>query len=291
MKTVNQVLGRPDGLRLNGLSLVTVTFLLVAYVNLASLVEPWVALPTLLDLTIALTLTTMLFSLLHAAALFGWRSALLFFGLSAVVSWLFEEIGVRTGLVYGAYHYTDLLGPKLGHVPLLIPLAWFMMIYPSYLIANLLVDGDIRPRHATILHILGRALVAGLVMTAWDLVIDPGMSAPGGAWVWEQGGAYFGVPIQNFFGWLLTTVTVYACYGLSQRRMRLSGVSAVPAWFGLLPPVVYAMMTLRYIVENEGGVFGIVALFAMGLPCLLAFWRAGERGRVCPNVSRVTTAA
>ena len=35
-----------------------------------------------------------------------------------------EEIGVRTGFIFGAYHYSDQLGPKIGHVPLLIPLTW-----------------------------------------------------------------------------------------------------------------------------------------------------------------------
>ncbi len=273
------------------LGVVVVAFIVVAYVNLTILVEPWVALLPPVDLTIALTLTTLVFSLLHAAALLRWKNALIFFALSSVISWTFEEVGVRTGLIYGAYHYTDALGPKLGNVPLLIPLAWFMMIYPSYLIANLILDGDIRPTQGTTLRILGRALIAGMVMTAWDLVIDPGMSSPGGAWVWEQGGAYFGVPLQNFAGWLLTTVTVYFCYGLWERRSRWQGAPAVPAWFGVLAPVVYGMMTFRYVVESAGNVFGLIALFAMGLPFLLALWRHFASGRSRPSTIGMTVAA
>jgi hypothetical protein len=42
----------------------------------------------------------------------GW-----FFAISAIVSYAMEETGVRTGFIYGAYHYSDLLGTKLGHVP------------------------------------------------------------------------------------------------------------------------------------------------------------------------------
>lgn len=259
--------------------IVIVAFLLVAYCNLVALVAPWVVLPAPADLTTAFTLATMLFSLCHAAAILRWRNALIFFGLSTVISWSFEEIGVRTGLIYGAYHYTDLLGPKLGHIPVLIPLAWFMMIYPAYVIATLILDGTIRPTQWTTLRILGRALTAGMVMTAWDLVIDPGMSAPGGAWVWEQGGPYFGVPLQNFAGWLLTTITVYFCYGWWERRSRLQGAPAVTQWFGILPPVAYGMITFRYIIENEQGVLGVVALFAMGFPCLIAIWRHFDRAR------------
>lgn len=276
-------MNKPTSIGLYLTGIVMVAFLLVAYFNLTALLAPWVVLPAPADITTAFTLATMLFSLCHAAAILRWRNALTFFGLSTVISWSFEEIGVRTGMIYGAYHYTELLGPKLGNVPLLIPLAWFMMIYPSYIIANLIIDGDIRPTQWTIRRMLWRALAAGMVMTAWDLVIDPGMSAPGGAWVWEQGGPYFGVPLQNFAGWLLTTITVYFCYGLWERQSRLQDAPAVPQWFGSLPPVVYGMITFRYIIENEQGVLGVVALFAMGFPCLMAIWRHFDRDRSRPS--------
>jgi uncharacterized membrane protein len=42
--------------------------------------------------------------------------------------------------VCAIYHYTALLGPKfLGLVPYLIPAAWFMMNYPSFVIAERLI--------------------------------------------------------------------------------------------------------------------------------------------------------
>jgi uncharacterized membrane protein len=40
------------------------------------------------------------------------------------------------------YHYTDQLGYKfLGLVPLLIPIAWFMLSYPSFIITSRLIQG------------------------------------------------------------------------------------------------------------------------------------------------------
>jgi uncharacterized membrane protein len=57
--------------------------------------------------------------------------------LVCAVSLLFESVGVATGLVYDPYHYTNKLGPLfLGLVPYLIPMAWFMMSYPSFVIAD-----------------------------------------------------------------------------------------------------------------------------------------------------------
>ncbi len=69
----------------------------------------------------------------------------LFFGLSFVISFIMEELGVRTGLIFGPYHYSDMLGPKVSNVPVLIPLGWFMMIYPSWVVARAILRGvDLR---------------------------------------------------------------------------------------------------------------------------------------------------
>jgi putative membrane protein len=35
------------------------------------------------------------------------------------------------------------------------------------------------------------------------------MMVAGGHWVWEQPGAYFGVPLQNYWGWWLTTFVTF----------------------------------------------------------------------------------
>ena len=128
------------------------------------------------------TLFMMLFSVFHAAYVLGWRHTLLFFGITVAVSWSYEHVGVETGLIYGAYHYTDALGLKLGHVPIIIPIAWFMMIYPSYIIANLIAGGrqkvmmirgnksnsnnNYSNNGTTLLQILGLSFLSAVIMTA-----------------------------------------------------------------------------------------------------------------------------
>ena len=166
--------------------------------------------------SIGFTLMFTAFSVLHAASILGWRRSLAFLLVCAVVSWCFEEVGVSTGLVYGAYHYSSRLGAKLGEVPLIIPLAWFMMVYASWTVARLLLDGAGSSTSGG--GTAARIVTAAMVMTAWDTVMDPGM-ARSGAWTWEQGGAYFGVPLHNFAGWLATTITVYTVAELFFRRM------------------------------------------------------------------------
>jgi uncharacterized membrane protein len=167
----------------------------------------------------SLIVILLLFSLWHASVALGVRLTLAFFAITTVTSWIFEEAGVVTGLIFGPYHYTSSLGPWLGSVPVLIPLAWFMLVYPSYVVANLIVDGWPVGTPGGRGHFVGLALLGALVMTAWDLVVDPVLSGPTvGAWVWERGGPYYGVPIQNYLGWIVTTFTVYLLDRSVERR-------------------------------------------------------------------------
>jgi uncharacterized membrane protein len=246
-----------------------ILFAALLYLIASEAVSPWVALPGFGN--VGFTLVFVLFSVLHCARIGGWPRTGLFFALAAIVSFLFEEIGVRTGLIYGPYHYSDLLGSKLGHVPILIPLAWFMMIYPSWLVARALL----RAAHTdSVAGIIAVALIASIVMTAWDAVMDPGMAAAG-VWVWENGGPYFGVPLRNYFGWLLTTFVVYVGAGWifsgKQSELPQAGFeSDVTRGFAALPVIAYASFGLRYIIAAKIPALHVVALFAMGMPGLLA---------------------
>jgi uncharacterized membrane protein len=159
-------------------------------------------------LTPILTFIAFLFALLHSSQRMGWKRTLLLLVLTFGISLLFESVGVTTGLVYGPYHYTDRLGIKfLGLVPLLIPLAWFMMMYPAYVIASRLVSSTWKIGWWR----MGVAALGGIAMTAWDLAMDP-LMASGGYWVWDVKGAYFGVPLQNYWGWWLTTFITFALF-------------------------------------------------------------------------------
>jgi putative membrane protein len=237
------------------------------YLILTEAIGPWLELPGLGN--IGFTLVFVLFSISHCAAIEGVRRTAMFFAISAIVSYVLEEVGVRSGLVFGAYHYSDMLGAKLGHVPILIPLAWFMMIYPSWMVARALLRGL---DQESLAGNTARAVVAACVMTAWDTVMDPGMAAAGN-WVWEKGGAYFGVPMHNYFGWLLTTFLVYWIAGFLWQRLDKS--IGVTRTFEALPVIVYAFFAVRYVAVNRIHALQVVAVFSMGLPAFLALMRVG----------------
>jgi uncharacterized membrane protein len=224
------------------------------------------------------TLFLMLFSIFHASYVLGWRHTLLFFGITVAVSWSYEHVGVETGLIYGAYHYTDALGLKLGHVPIIIPIAWFMMIYPSYIIANLIGSGrqmmmrDKNNNRITLVQILWLSFLSAVMMTAWDLVVDPYLSGPTErAWIWEDGGQYFGVPLHNFGGWLLTTFTIYFIFRLlSERKFQVRPSRPLTTSIILLPLISYGTMMVANIIPGEPPELQIIGPIVMGFPLAIA---------------------
>lgn len=219
------------------------------------------------------TLVLMAFSMTHAALVLGRRKMLVFFVLSAVISWVFEEVGVRTGAIYGPYHYSDQLGFKLGHVPVLIPLTWFAMIYPAYVVANALVGQHLFGTSGRRRHVLWLALVSAVVMTCWDVVMDPVMSA-GGYWVWEQPGGYFGVPFQNYLGWIATTFTIYTAYRMYEwRSPNVPSAAEFDVAIAAMPVLAYGLASMFYVVAAEPTELRIIACFVMGMPTLLALGR------------------
>ncbi len=160
------------------------------------------------------TLTGFSFCLLHAGDRLGWKYALLLLAFVFGVSLLFESLGVATGAVYGPYHYTAKLGPKfLGLVPYLIAVAWFMMMYPSLVMAEWIMPSSWKGAK----RLLSLAAVGALIMTAWDVVMDPIMVSAG-YWVWDVSGDFFGVPLQNYWGWWLTVFTTFVLYLLATRN-------------------------------------------------------------------------
>jgi uncharacterized membrane protein len=162
-------------------------------------------------LTIALMFCT---SFVHMVETHGVRRAVLMAAAAFAITLTAELIGVSTGVLFGNYTYSDQLGLKVfGLVPLVIPLAWLMMLYPAFETAALLLP---RPpaRAQRSLRTLGTnallALTAAAAMTAWDLSLDPRMVSDGN-WTWRNGGspAYFGIPLSNFAGWLVTAFVIY----------------------------------------------------------------------------------
>jgi putative membrane protein len=116
-----------------------------------------------------------------------------------------ELLGTSTGFPFGHYHYLEGLGYKIaGLVPFTIPLSWFYLGFSAYLLARVGLEAKFK---ANWLTTTGAIALGSLLLTSWDFVLDPAMSQTDVPfWAWDQPGAFFGMPYQNFAGWFGTGV-------------------------------------------------------------------------------------
>ncbi|MFS0516591.1 gamma-carotene 1'-hydroxylase CruF [Nostoc sp. UIC 10607] len=128
-----------------------------------------------------------------------------------------ELLGTSTGFPFGDYSYLSGLGYKIaGLVPFTIPLSWFYVGLSSYLIARTGLKVAQKPSWGR--HIAAIA-VGALLFTCWDFALEPAMSQTSlPFWYWEQPGAFFGTPYQNYAGWFGTSALFMSVAGLLWRN-------------------------------------------------------------------------
>lgn len=132
-------------------------------------------------------------------AYLGPRRAVLSILTLSAFGYVVETTGVLTGLPYGTFYYGDALGPRLfGLVPYLLPISWAPLVLGA--VAATAPKAGYQRGAA---RALGWVIRSALLLALIDGVLDPG-AASLGFWVWPEGGPYYGVPVSNYLGWLLS---------------------------------------------------------------------------------------
>lgn len=197
-----------------------------------------VAFNTLVAVSVAVQAAAVLVVMLEA---WGWQRTLLTGVAIGILSWGIEFLGSSTGFPFGPYEYTETLQPQFRGVPLVIPLAWLMMLPPAWAVAQTLTG-----RKPLWLFVA----VSALAFTAWDLFLDPQMVS-WGYWEWASPVGYFGIPWSNYAGWL---------------------VSAAFLTLAVRPPPVPAepllvIYTITWALES----IGLLVFFGLPGPALVGF--------------------
>jgi len=230
-----------------------------------------------------------LFAAIHGARIYRLRGILVFTGLCLGVATFFESASLRTGFPFGHDQFTNLMGPKISGLPVLLALAWVGMGYLSWVVSLSLLGGENKPLSGR--RIVLMPLVASFVMTAWDLSMEAVWADVDHGWVWLNGGSYYGVPIGNFFGWFLTAYVFYQLFALYIRN-RETIPSRTSHWS--LAILFYALCALGNLLmiapSSLGGVFvdatgkrwmipsilwtsRLVSIFLMIPPSLIAWFK------------------
>lgn len=240
-------------------------------------------------------------ALLHATGRLGGRRALQLFLAGSLISLGAELTGTFTGFPFGDYKYTTLLGYRiLGLVPFPIPISWFYMIYCCLAMCGRFLeardDGATRWRWAAI---------AGLVLLAWDVSMDPAMVKTT-HWIWGRGQVFhdlgfpawligffttdifYGMPLSNWLGWYLTG-TLIARVMLAIVPPSRIAAAVSPSRFPMLLYATNGIMPVTLCLRDGMWWGAILGAIAMAIPVVLA-WRPAGPVRT-PTPAAMATAA
>ena len=200
----------------------------------------------------------------NAGARWGVARAATALGAVGITTGVVERVGTATGVPFGRYEYTGALRPQLGHVPALVPLAWFAMAVPAREVAHAALGPRSTPG--------ARAVLGAAALTAWDLFLDPQMIGEG-YWIWARRGIYRGVPLTNYVGWFATGLGVMA---ILERALPAAGsveaaserpdfsLIAMYGFVGLMETIGFARYFRDPVVATIGGV-GMLPLAAAAI--------------------------
>jgi uncharacterized membrane protein len=235
--------------------------------------------------TIAIVLLLAGASVVHAAVVHGLRAAATITGVLAGGGLAVELLGVATGFPFGTYAYADRLGPMVGEVPLLIPLAWTMLGYPALVVARLITPS----RWAGV-------AVGASALATWDLFLDPQMVAEG-YWTWSSTGPHLGViPLTNYLAWYGTAWLmmagmwhVTAAWGRSRAEVAVPVGLYLWTWIGSVVAHAWFLDLPQSALAGGIGMGAVVAVLARSH--LRATAAAGEAGVPLPGAARPEGAA
>jgi putative membrane protein len=124
------------------------------------------------------------------------------------------------------------------------------MIYVAWNLAGAILnhfDNVVRGK-----HVIAIPVIAMFITVMWDVAMDPFMSTLSGNWKWHEGGAFFGVPIQNYYGWYLCVFTMFQLFAfyLSKRKKLQTPkfVYTKQNWLQLI--LIYSSWPITYILKG-----------------------------------------
>ncbi len=230
------------------------------------------------DTTLALVICSVLmfaFCWANATHLMGARPALQFVLIAVSFGWFAEQMGSSRGWFFGSYTYTDVLGWRLGDVPMIIPLMWFALCYCAYVISNFIVWQSPVNGSSSLRRALFMSFLAAMIVTAYDLGADPYMVFVLKAWIMAKtDGWWFGETLQGFVGWVTVACAINYCFHLSVRKQGVKVQPGFVKWHALLPFSIFGFSMVFQMLKGYPVETRTIAFFAMGIPllCAMAGW-------------------
>lgn len=239
-------------------------------------------------------LALLVFVLLHGSLSNGWKGFAAFAGVSLAVSFALEASSIAGGFPFGFYVH-NISGPKPLGVPLTVPVGYLALGWLAWCVARVIVRE--RPGDAGGLNRFTTPVVASLILAGYDFAYDPIGGTVLGMWTYRSPSGQFGVPLSNFFGWILTGWVFFQLFALVERRFPARRTVADRRLW-LAPCLIWLGSALQYpillahapagVVSRGGRTFVIAdvyeacliaSLFTVVFVALLAIFRLYGRAR------------
>lgn len=193
----------------------------------------------------------MIFAWIHGPQRYGFKNMFVWFIITTIVSTALESLSIHTGFPFGHYYYT-LPGLRIGGVPILfVPLIYFAIGYTCWTVAQV-VTGHFGSKLSGMYRFV-IPFTAGLVMTMWDLCIDPFQSTINSSWIWINGGDYYGVPVTNFAGWVFVVylfMQIFTLY-MSNKSLDISKDNVTSSkTYWLEAVIVYSVLGISVLLNG-----------------------------------------
>jgi uncharacterized membrane protein len=188
-----------------------------------------------------------IFVLFHGVKRYGWKNILIFFAITSVISWTMETLSIEIVFPFGKYHYTDILGIKIGKVPVVVMPAYFFSGYLAWTIGTIFL-GDlgmaIKKRNLFVVP-----FISAFIMVMWDFCFDPIMSTIYGLWIWEDGGPFYGVPLSNYYGWFITVYLIFQIFALFIYKFGDNNSLKQGKFYWSLVPIMFICLGSTYLIN------------------------------------------
>jgi len=188
-----------------------------------------------------------IFVTLHGEYRYGWEKIVIFFFITFFITFTFENLSIATGFPFGYYHYSDLLGTTIGHVPIMIMPTYFFTGYLAWTMGNIFlkdIGSGIKKRNIFFIPI-----VSSFIMVMWNFCFEPIMSTIDGKWSWESKGIYLGVPLSNYIGWFLTMYIIYQLFALFLYKFSVDSKGTQNKTYWYVIPLMFISQGIPYLIH------------------------------------------
>ncbi|HSH52321.1 MAG TPA: carotenoid biosynthesis protein [Bacteroidales bacterium] len=142
-----------------------------------------------------------------------------------LITYSLELIGVKSGAIFGNYHYGNVLGPKIFETPIIIGLNWILVILGALVITKKFINKS--PAFIIIF--------APLLAVTFDFVLEP-VAVKLNYWSWDGGV----IPFQNYVAWYIIAFIFSAYFVLLKIEIK----SKLAANYFLIQFVFFIILNL-----------------------------------------------